>query len=113
MRQKDYLRDAVSIEDSYPNTVLSSQRGITTRDRWDATRCDALFVNLLGATRVSIGTVMEIAWSDAKRIPIVLVMEQEGNLHDHAMLREVVGFRVPTLDEGIDVIKAMLYNGSV
>jgi nucleoside 2-deoxyribosyltransferase len=110
MRQKEYLKDATAIADDYPETVLSSQRGITTRDRWDAMRCDALFVNLLGATRVSIGTVMEMAWADAKRIPIVLVMEKEGNLHDHAMLREVVGFRVPDLDEGVEVIKAMFYH---
>jgi nucleoside 2-deoxyribosyltransferase len=111
MRKKEYLGQETNIGDHYPDTVLSCQRGITTRDRWDAMRCDALFVNLLGATRVSIGTVMEIAWADAKRIPIVLVMEKEGNLHDHAMLREVVGFRVENLDDGVRVIEAMFYRG--
>jgi hypothetical protein len=35
-----------------------------TRDRFDATRCDVLLVNLLGAERVSIGTMMEVAWAD-------------------------------------------------
>jgi NTP pyrophosphatase (non-canonical NTP hydrolase) len=44
--------------------VLSTARGVMTRDRFDATRCGVLFVNLLGATQVSTGTVMEIAWAD-------------------------------------------------
>ena len=111
LRQKEYLGMETAIMDQYPDTVMSCQRGIMTRDRWDATRADAVFVNLLGATRVSIGTVMEIAWADAKRIPIVLVMEKTGNVHEHAMLRDAVGFRVETIDEGVNVLKALFYNG--
>jgi hypothetical protein len=82
-------------------------------------RADVLLVNLLGAERVSIGTVMEIAWADAVRVPVVLVMEpsaeentglvpSKGNVHEHAMIRECVGFRVQTLDEGLNVVKAIL-----
>lgn len=88
--------------------VLSSKRGIMTRDRWDATRCDVILVNLLGAKSVSIGTVMEIAWADAVRTPIVCAIEPEGNVHEHAMIQEALGFRVPTLDEAIQVTRAIL-----
>jgi nucleoside 2-deoxyribosyltransferase len=70
--------------------------------------CSLVFINLLGTKKVSIGTVMEIAWADANRIPIVLVMEKEGNLHDHAMINECVGFRVSTIREGIEIAKAIL-----
>lgn len=108
LRAKSYLSNEGKIADSYEQIVLSSSRGITTRDRWDATRCDVLLASLLGADRVSIGTVMEVAWADLSRIPIVLVMEKEKNLHDHAMLREVAGFRVETLEEGLNVVKAIL-----
>ena len=108
LRAKEYLQNQHVIADCYENQVLGSAKGITTRDRWDATRCDILLANLLGADKVSIGTVMEIAWADLSRIPVVLVMEPEKNGHDHAMIREAAGFRVTTLEEGLRLVKAIL-----
>jgi nucleoside 2-deoxyribosyltransferase len=115
MRAKDYLKNETAITGSYEDKVMSCQRGIMTRDRYDATHCDVLLVNFLGANRISIGTVMEIAWADAHRIPIICAIENDPgqeekeignkvpNVHDHPMIREAVGFRVPTLDEAVDV----------
>ncbi len=108
MRAKDYLKNETFVGDEYQNTVLASSRGIITRDRWDTNRCDLILVNFLGAPRVSIGTVMELAWADACRTPSIVVMEPEGNLHEHSMLREVTGFRVETLEEGLEIAKAIL-----
>lgn len=116
LRAKVYLRECTKIKDHYTDddidvdafTNMSTPRGITTRDRFDCMNCSLVFINLLGTKKVSIGTVMEIAWADANRIPIVLVMEKEGNLHDHAMINECVGFRVSTIREGIEIAKAIL-----
>lgn len=112
MRGKEYLsgvKEFTSDGDMYGAlSVMSSNRGIMTRDRFDAVRCDVLLVNLLGAPRVSIGTVMEIAWADACRTPIVCVMEPEGNIHDHGMVKEAIGFRVATLLEGLRIVAAIL-----
>jgi nucleoside 2-deoxyribosyltransferase len=88
--------------------VLATSRGVMTRDRFDATRCDVLLVNLLGAKTVSIGTMMEVAWADLKRTPIICVMEKEGNVHEHMMLAEAIGYRVETLDEAIELAAAIL-----
>jgi len=113
LRAKKYIADTlgvngnVKVADSYPEFVLSSPKGITTRDRYDATRCDVLFVNFLGVKRISIGTVLEIAWADSKRIPIIIVMEKD-NPHQHSMITECAGFIVPTVKEGIDIVKAIL-----
>jgi len=114
LRAKDYLKNEKSIGDSYEKGpegqimhVLSGQKGITTRDRNDVINCDVILVNLLGTQKVSIGTVMEIAWADMLRKPIVLVMEKEGNLHDHAMIRECSGFRVENLEQAVQVVKAI------
>jgi nucleoside 2-deoxyribosyltransferase len=93
--------------------VLSLPRGVTTRDRYDATRCDALLVNLLGAERVSIGTVMEIAWADLCRIPVVVAIEDRGNPHEHMMIAECIGFRVPSLQEAVNVVAAIAGNDLV
>lgn len=112
MRAKEYLATIGCIsgtgEEYRHFGCLSLPRGVMTRDRFDATRCDVLLVNLLGAERVSIGTVMEIAWADAHRTPIVCAMEQSGNPHEHMMVQEAIGFRVDSLSDAVDVIKAIL-----
>jgi nucleoside 2-deoxyribosyltransferase len=111
MRGKEYLKDIEKFDGTknYGSAgPLSGDRAITTRDRRDATTCDVLLANVLGADKASIGTVLEIAWADSERIPIVLVMEPEGNPHDHAMLRELAGFRVATLDEALWIAARVL-----
>lgn len=87
---------------------LSGPRGIMTRDRFDATRCGVLLVNLLGATKVSVGTVMEIAWADLKRTPVVVAIEPSGNPHEHAMVTEAIGFRCASMEEALQVTAAIL-----
>lgn len=111
LRAKRYLENETNIADSYENWPLSSSKGLTTRDRFDVMRCDLLFVNLLGTTKVSIGTVMEIGWADMLRKPIVLLIEDEGNIHDHAMIRECAGFRLNNLDDGIILTERILSEG--
>ena len=105
MRGKTYLSSEDAIADSY-DTPLSCSKGIITRDRWDVMRCDILLANVLGARKVSIGTMMELAWADAFRKPVVLVME-EGNPHDHAFVREIAGFWLADLDAAVDIVKQL------
>jgi nucleoside 2-deoxyribosyltransferase len=115
LRSKQYLRAVGELQataEGYGDlSAMSTPRGIMTRDRFDATRADALLVNLLGATRVSIGTCMEIAWADLARIPVVVAIEPAGNVHEHDMINEATGYRVGSIDAGIEIIKAMADNG--
>jgi nucleoside 2-deoxyribosyltransferase len=93
----------------YDDHVISCERGLTTRDRYDVMKnCDLFLANFLGATQISTGTMIEYGWADASRKPIITVIEKKGNVHDHAILRELTGFRVESLDEGIEVIKSIL-----
>lgn len=109
MRWKHYLEQESDIAAAgYDEFPLSSARGIVTRDRFDTMRMDLVLVNLLGATKVSIGTCMELGWADAARVPTVLVMEKSGNPHDHAMVNQVAGFRVEQLEHGLEIVKAVL-----
>lgn len=115
LRAKEYLRQVsgtltVTCEGYGEMHCLSSPRGIITRDRFDATHCDVLLVNLIGAKAVSVGTVMEIAWADLCRKPIVVAMEPHGNPHEHAMVSEAIGFRVTSLDDAMHVVKAIADN---
>ena len=38
-------------------------------------RCDVVLMYLIGAKKVSIGTMIEAGWADAYRKPVVLVLE--------------------------------------
>jgi nucleoside 2-deoxyribosyltransferase len=110
LRANTYLSKENSLKDRYDNNPLSTAHGIVTRDRFDTMTRDLILINFLGATKVSIGTVMEVAWADAARKPIIIAMEPGAvNPHEHSMLTEVSGYIVPTLDEAIDVaIKVLL-----
>lgn len=113
MRAKAYLArlpDAISGHGrEYAHLgALSLGAGVVARDRFDTTRCDVVLVNLLGASRVSIGTMIELGWADAARNPIVLAMEDDNPTHDHMMVRTLAGYIVPTLDEAIHVVNAIL-----
>lgn len=108
MRGKDYLERETTIGDSYEGVVLSSQRGVMTRDFNDCKRADVLIVNFVGADRASLGTAMEIAWAFQNRTPIIAIMEEEGNIHDHAMIREAIGFRVKTIEEAVKIADVVL-----
>lgn len=96
------------ITDTYEDNPLTSQRGIWSRDQMDCLRANALIVNLLGAKKVSIGTMFELAWASRADVPIILVMERTGNVHNHPFVRECASFRVETLDEAITVCEAIL-----
>jgi nucleoside 2-deoxyribosyltransferase len=108
LRGKAYLQGEGCLDQHRYHQHLSTQRGVTARDRYDATHCDVLFVNLLGATEVSIGTMIELGWANAHQALIILCIEPEGNPHEHAIVRELADYRVPTLAEGIDILIKIL-----
>jgi nucleoside 2-deoxyribosyltransferase len=114
MRGKKYLSRMETMPYATPSSAspLTTPRGINTRDRWDAARCDVLLVNLLGATKPSFGTVLEIGYAvgaDPLK-PIILVMEAD-NLHRHAMVLDNAGYVVETLAEAEMIVCSLLNAG--
>lgn len=93
-------------KEMYLGRNMDSLVGINVRDYNDVKTADAILVNILNAPKVSIGTVMEIAWARAFQIPVIIVMEA-GNVHDHGMLTfgNVI---VPDLNEGIAAVIQIL-----
>lgn len=87
--------------------VLSTPKGLTERDRFDTMRSDIIFCNLLGAERVSIGSMIELGWADANRIPILACMEPD-NIHRHGMVTALCSWVVPSLSNGIEVVQDLL-----
>lgn len=114
MRGKEYLRPLADVggdalKDSYAEFAMSTMKAILCRDHRDCTKCDVVIVYLLGAQRVSIGTVMEVAWAHHARVPIILVIEKNGsNVHEHGLLLEACNYRVDTISEAIAIAKSVL-----
>lgn len=73
-----------------------------------------VFFDFVNCAVASVGSCIELGWADAYRNPIVTVMDLavdgalRANPHDHAMVRAVSGYIVPTLDEGIEIVRAIL-----
>ena len=100
-------KDHPEIVDGISEHVLASDSGVTTRDMWDVRRSDAVLFNLLQSKKVSIGTMIEYGWASSFNKPIITVMEKQGNVHEHLMIRRLSGYRVETLEEGLEVIRAL------
>jgi len=101
MRAKEFLNEEDSGElNQHP---LTAPKGIVSRDFFDVGQADILIVNLLGAKRVSIGTMFEMAWAFQNKTPMVLIIESE-NIHRHPFPLEVANFTVATVEDAIDLV---------
>lgn len=113
LRDNDSLYQETTISDDFhayeQRGCFYTSRAIMLRDFNDVKQSDVLLVNLLGATKPSLGTVMELGWAYSLQKPTVVVMETEGNPHDHhPMIHESIGIRVSTLKEGIRAVATIL-----
>lgn len=77
------------------------------RDLYDIRRSDAVVVNLLGAERVSVGTMCELGYAYALGKFIVVVMNDVNPWHDHLFVHEMASQVVPTLDDALDVLAVL------
>lgn len=101
-----FLEPESTVKDSYGEDTTENKHTVFARDRFDSTRSDILLGNLKGATRVSIGSMMEMAWANLSNKFIVTVMEPEGNPHMHAFVRECSGAVMDSVEDAVDYIIA-------
>ena len=118
MRGKKDLSGEADIRMSYEESAMSCAKGICARDFYDVESCDAMVMNLLGADRVSIGSMLEAGFAHALRKPMILAIgvpyrhglidDDSGDPHDHAMLLEIAGFVVGSLEDAAAVAEGLL-----
>lgn len=111
MRGKDYLKKLGTV--GMPSLLeqgtlpMSSAKAIFSRDTYDIRRADIMLANLLGAGRVSVGTMVELGYARALGKVIIVVMEEKGNPHDHPFTTEAASFVVRDLDAALRLIGSM------
>lgn len=96
MTGKSYLRNEIEFKaygfDEFP---VSTNHAIFERDKWMVSQCDIVFADLSNSgERVSIGTVMEMAWASLIGKHTVLVLP-ENNVHKHAFVLEAADIIFP------------------
>lgn len=117
MRGKDSLKDIKVLGKSTDNPTyptddpITSNSGILGQDFNDIQRCDAMVACFLGAGIVSIGTCVEFGWASALRKPIIIVIEPEGNVHDHIFLTHTAIYRVIDLIDAARIVAHLLGTG--
>lgn len=109
MRGKDELKGSVLIHEEYKDHPMCSASAITNRDRFDLSRSNAVLMHLPEPPngKISIGTMIELGWADAQRIPVVVVMK-ENSAYNHPMLTNIASIIVPDLDMGIAAIESII-----
>jgi len=90
--------------------ISGESHAIRTRDYHDVSAVDMVFVYLpkeMNERRPSWGTSIEIGWASVHHKPIVLVTDDD-NLANHPLVRESVGWIVPDLELGVQVVNSVL-----
>jgi hypothetical protein len=90
---------------------LMHGRLVVDRNKHIIQSSDVVLANFLGAGRASIGSIGELFWANAFRIPIVIIREA-GNVHDHAMLNAVASAIASSLEEGCEAVRNILGGGA-
>lgn len=89
MTGKMYLRNETEFKaQGYEHLPVSTNHAIFERDKWMVSQSDLVFADLSNSgDRVSIGTVMELAWASMLGKHTVVVIP-EFNIHRHAFVIE-------------------------
>jgi nucleoside 2-deoxyribosyltransferase len=135
MRHEGHLAELQGeLDQTYPEHPFSTGKMLVAKDKLDIERCEVMVVNLLGAKKVSIGTVMEIGMAYQLGKTIVLVMEDAGkavigettngaygiddtlpiygnNFHEHPFVTEPAAVRVNNLDAAVAIVNSLLSEG--
>jgi len=106
-RGKDYFRGQTIKNQEYTQ-VLSTPKAIKIRDQWDTMNADVVLLNLSNYQLFSIGSIIEVGWADAARVPVVAVIPSESEYFKHPILTQACAYIVQDLDEAINIVKVLL-----
>lgn len=100
---EEYMRTDITFKAEGYGTQASSNRAIVDRDFEMAERCDMVLCDLSDATRVSIGSMMEIDRAKIHRAQVILVMKPD-NIHNHAFVKETASVVYETMEQAVEYL---------
>ena len=112
MRHEGHLAEIKGpLDKHYPTHLFSHAKMIVAKDYLDIERSDIVVANFMGATKVSIGTINEMGYARKAGKPIIVIMEDEGNVHDHPFVRENAAVVVNNLEDAATIVTSLLSEG--
>lgn len=111
MRHQGAMAEVGCIEatnEAYEHNPLMTERAVVAKDKLDVKRSSLIVVCLLGATTITVGSLIELGWADAWDIPILLIMEKSGNPHEHLFVRTIASFRTDNIEEAASMAYMLL-----
>lgn len=104
MMGKTELRTEVEFKSGGYDHPIANDHSIFTRDHWMVSTADIILADLSDSgDRVSIGIMMELAWASHLGKHVIVVLP-DGNVHDHAFVRQAATIRFQTLDDAYDYL---------
>lgn len=97
---KEYLRTDPKLKAHGHGAPVSTNHAVKERDKWMVQTSNLVFVNLIDTDRVSIGSVMELAWADAFGAHSIVALSAE-NIHRHAFVLDCADIVFPGEEEAL------------
>lgn len=110
MTAKPALRNEKRLRAFDYDYPTATNKAILRRDHWMVEQADIVYVNLIGATEVSIGCVAELAWAWHLCKHTVVALEKES-IHWHAFVIEMSDIIWDTHNEAIKYLNSLSMKG--
>lgn len=108
MTGKQYLRNELEFKSHGFTNPVSTNHAIFNRDKWMVSQSDVVLADLSNSgERVSIGTMMEMAWSNLSGKHVVAVVP-DGNIHNHAFVLEAADIIFKTPEESYQYLHDLI-----
>lgn len=108
MTGKAYLRNELEFKAAGDGHPVSTNHAIFERDRWMVSQSDIVYADLSNSgERVSIGTMMELAWASQLGKHTVSVIPS-NNIHNHAFVLDASDIVFQTTKEAIVYLKELI-----
>jgi nucleoside 2-deoxyribosyltransferase len=97
----------------YEDPKFGTARAIASKNLYDVQSCDMTLCyfpeDVTAKYGVSLGTVVELAWAKALAKPTILVTLNK-KLLTHPVIDSCCGWKLPTLEDALDVIEGIQYD---
>lgn len=111
MRHEGHLSEIQGpLEKEYPEALFSHPKMIVAKDLLDIEMANLFVANLKEASRVSIGTMVELGYAKKAGKTIITIMDK-GTIHDHPFVRELSDTVVKNLEDAAIIVNSLLSEG--
>lgn len=108
MVAKGWLKDQKKlVPEGYHQHPETTNHAIVERDYWMVAESDIVFFDFTQTTKISIGSMFELAWAYQLRKYVVVVMQPE-NPHWHSFVLEAADIVFPTSSEALEYLRKLI-----